>query len=162
MRATGRSYPEHLHIITGYSAQPINRQSSKITLRYSICILFFGLLACGCATTSSVKDAPLSEGVSKTYEANFDEVVKATRDAMTDAGLEIEEAYEADEEAFVIIGKTGASGFSWGEYARSVVVGRESGNTTVRVLTKKRLATNVTAEGDYSDEIFSSLDITFR
>lgn len=80
----------------------------------------------------------------------------------TDAGLEIEEAYEANEETFVIIGKTGASGFSWGEYARAVVAKNDSGSTTVRVMTKKKMATNVTAEGDYSKEIFSSLDITFR
>jgi hypothetical protein len=130
-------------------------------LRYSILILSTSLLF-GCATTSSVKNAPLSEGVSKTYEAGFNEVIEATRDAMTDAGLEIEEAYEADGQTFVIIGKTGASGFTWGEYARSVVVERGNASTTVRVLTKKKLATNVTAEGDYSDEIFSSLDITFR
>lgn len=132
-----------------------------MVLRYSILILSTSLLF-GCATTSSVKNAPLSEGVSKTYEAGFDEVIEATRDAMTDAGLEIEEAYEADDQTFVIIGKTGASGFTWGEYARSVVVEMGNGSTTVRVLTKKKLATNVTAEGDYSDEIFSSLDITFR
>lgn len=132
-----------------------------MVLRYSILLLSISLLF-GCATTSSVKNAPLSKGVSRTYEADFDEVVKATRDAMTDAGLEIEEAYEADKQTFVIIGKTGASGFSWGEYARSVVVERGNGNTMVRVLTKKKLATNVTAEGDYSDEIFSSLDITLR
>lgn len=131
-------------------------------MRNWLFIMILVLLACGCATTSSVKNAPLSKGVSKTYEAGFDKVVKATRNAMTDTGLEIEEAYEADDDTFVIIGKTGTSGFSWGEYARSVVVKRESGNTTVRVLTKKKLATNATAEGDYSDEIFSALDITFR
>ncbi len=130
--------------------------------KYWICILFFGFLACGCDTASSVKNAPLSEGVSKAYEANFGEVIKATRDGMTDSGLEIEEAYEADEETFVIIGKTGASAFSWGKYARSVVAERKSGNTTVRVLTKTKLSTNIIAEEDYSDEIFSSLNITFR
>lgn len=57
-------------------------------------LLFYILLAVfvssGCATSSSVKEAPLSEGVVKTYQAEFDEVVKATRNAMTDAGLEIE------------------------------------------------------------------------
>lgn len=137
-------------------------QNSVLVMKYSLCILFLGLLTCGCATTSSVKNAPLSEGVSKTYQADFDEVVRATRDAMTDAGLEVEEAYEADDRTFVVIGKTGASGFTWGEYARSVVIERGNGDTTVRVLTKKKLATNVTAESDYSDEIFSSLDITFR
>jgi len=125
-------------------------------------ILLAVFVSSGCATTSSVKEAPLSEGVAKTYQAEFDDVVKATRNAMTDAGLEIEEAYESGDDTFVIIGKTGASGFTWGEYARSVVVEKGNNDTTVRVLTKKKLATNVTAEGDYSGEIFSSLDITFR
>lgn len=116
----------------------------------------------GCTTTSSVKEAPLSEGVSKSYDANFDEVIEEAQDAMTNAGLEIEDAYESNENTFIIIGKTGASGFSWGEYARSAVIDEENSRVTVRVLTKKKLATNVTAEGDYSDEIFSSLDIAFR
>lgn len=125
-------------------------------------ILAFGILLSACATSNSVKKAPLSEGVAKTYEADYETVIEATRDAVTDAGLNIEETYEEDEDTFVILGKSRAGGLSWGEFARTVINNNEGNTTTVRVLTKKRVAVNVTAEGDFSKEIFSSLDISLR
>ena len=62
----------------------------------------------------------------------------------------------------MIVEKKGASAFSWGELERDVDERTSSEKVSVRVLTKRKLATNVTAKGDYSDTIFSNIELQLR
>ena len=59
----------------------------------------------------------------------------------------------------MIVAKKGTSAWSWGELVRVVVQKSASDRTTVRVLSRRRMATNVTAKGDYSDTIFSNIEL---
>lgn len=132
--------------------------TNKTGITFSLALFIF---MAGCTSTNTMRDAPLTEGTERNYEAAFDTVVEATRDAVADAGLGIEDAYAVDESTFVIIGRARSSAFSYGGYARAVVVRGEE-ETTVRVMTKRKLATNVTAKDDYSGPIFASLDVELR
>ena len=119
-------------------------------------------LLCGCATTGGMRSTPLDTGVSRQYAGDFEIVFRATRAAITNAGLAIESYDEIDETTALIVAKKGASAFSWGELVRVVVQSTAPDKVTVRVLTKRKLATNVTARGDYSETIFSNIDLQLR
>jgi len=59
----------------------------------------------------------------------------------------------------MIVAKKGMSAWSWGELVRVVVQELSNDRVAVRVLSKRRMATNVTAKGDYSEAIFSSIEM---
>ena len=127
-------------------------------LRRPISVIVVACLT-GCATTGSMKSAPLSEGIPQTYTADFDSTLKAAREAVVEAGLQIEEVNKIDETNWTILGKKPTSAWSWGELVRVSVEQSSETTTTVRVLTKRRLATNVTAKGDYSKAILSNIEL---
>ena len=116
----------------------------------------------GCATTGSMRNAPLAEGVPQTYTADFDSVLKAAREAVVEAGLHIEEVNKISETSWSILAKKPTSAWSWGELVRVLVEESSDTATTVRVLTKRRLATNVTAKGDYSKAILSNIELKLK
>jgi hypothetical protein len=115
-----------------------------------------------CATVGGIQNAPLTAGVSRTFEKDFDATVKAARESVVEAGLQIESVREVDENTFFIIGKKGTSAFSWGELVRVAVVREAESRTRVSVHTQRRVATNVTARGDYSEPILSNLALKLR
>jgi hypothetical protein len=110
-------------------------------------------------TIEKVKNAPLHAGESRSFGAPYKNLVKFSRDAMVDSGLELESVEKVDENTYMIIGKTRASGWSWGELVRVVIINEENETkNTVRVYTKKRVGTNVTAKGSYTNTIFSNIE----
>jgi hypothetical protein len=110
-------------------------------------------------TIEKVKNAPLHAGESRSFAASFKDLVKFSRDAMVDAGLELESVEKVDEDTYMLIGKTRASGWSWGELVRVVVLQEDNNQkNTVRVYTKKRVGMNVTAKGSYTNTIFSNIE----
>lgn len=128
--------------------------------RSALIVLLFSTVAC--ATTGGMKSAPLSEGVAKTFSGNFDQILKASREAVVEAGLAIDEASKVDEKTWMIIGKKGASGWSWGELVRVVVHQTAPSQTSVTVFTQKRVSVNVTAKGDYSTAILSNVELKLK
>ena len=104
-----------------------------------------------------LKSEPLDAGVARTFVAPYEKVLQAARDATFGAGLSIEGSEQIDSTTTVMIAKRGASGWTWGELVRVVVQQGDSGGVTVRVLGKRKLATNVTARDNYSDAIFESI-----
>lgn len=127
-------------------------------MKKAICgIVVLAVLSSACSSVSGIRDEPLTAGRVRTYEALAAAVEKAAREAMVESGLVIEESFRTDGGALVIIGKAETSAFSWGELVRVVVQGRTNEQVIVRVLTKRKLATNVTAKGDHSDPIFSGI-----
>lgn len=117
------------------------------------------LLSLGCASTSSLQNAPLHAGKARVFNASFDWTLKAAQEAAVSAGLEIESTSQTDDGGRMIIAKKASSVWSWGELVRLLVLRKGVNATEVRVYTKKRVAINVTAKGDYSDAVFSNMEI---
>ena len=115
-----------------------------------------------CATTGGMKSAPITEGVSRSFQGDYDRVLSAARESVVDAGLDIDEVSKVDDKTWMIIAKKGASAWSWGELVRVVVQETGPAETSVRVLTERRMATNVAAKGDYSKSIFSGMEFKLK
>ena len=48
-------------------------------------LLFFALLLTDCATTGSMRNAPISEGVTRTFTSEFKHVLNAARESVVEA-----------------------------------------------------------------------------
>ena len=110
--------------------------------------------ASGCATTDTMREAPLSEGKTQTFAAPFDTVLEATRESIPEAGFGIQEVNQVDAGTTAFIAEKSGGAFSYGERVRVLVQRQGDAETLVRVLTKKKMATNVFAKGDWSDTLF--------
>ena len=128
----------------------------------SLSIVLTLLLSIGCATTGTMRNASLDEGIPRIFTASFDRVLKAARESVTQSGLQVEEVNQIDNQTWIIIGKKDASAWSWGELVRVTVQKKSESETLVRVFTKRKLATNITAKGDYSQSILSNIDLNLR
>lgn len=113
----------------------------------------------GCASAGGIRSEPLDAGEAKVYAAPMTVVVPAVQQAVLAAGLDVDAVSQPDSATWMIVAKKGMSLFSWGELVRIVVQPTPDGATAVvRVFTKRRLATNITAKSDWSDTIFEELD----
>jgi len=115
-------------------------------------------IAAACASTAGLRSEPLDAGETKFYAAPLAVVGPAARQAVLSAGLNVDTVSTLDSLTWMIIAKKGMSLFSYGELVRVVVAQTPDGAVAVRVFTKRRLATNVTAKGDWSGPIFQQLD----
>ena len=115
-------------------------------------------IAAACASTAGLRSEPLDAGETKFYAAPLAVVGPAARQAVLSAGLNVDTVSTLDSLTWMIIAKKGMSLFSYGELVRVVVAQTPDGAVAVRVFTKRRLATNVTAKGDWSGAIFQQLD----
>jgi S1-C subfamily serine protease len=120
------------------------------------------LIFSGCATTSSMRSAPDEAGEVRGFDAPGPAVRQATLSALSAAGIGIEDIYDDADGSTIIIGKRGMSAFSSGELVRVRVEPVDADRTIVRVLTKKVVATQVAARGDYSGENFSHIYLTLN
>ena len=125
-------------------------------------LMVFLLLTFGCATTSTMRNVSLDNGIPKIFVASLDLVLKATQKSVTQSGLQVEEITQLDDETWIIIGNKDTSAWSWGELVRVTVQKKSETETLVRVFTKRKLATNITAKGDYSQVILSNIDLNLR
>lgn len=126
-------------------------------------ILSFCLMAlAACTSTSKIQQAPLHAGIARTFEAEYNSVLELARQALVESGTAIESATEVDTQNYIIIGKVGTTAWSWGEMVRVVVTKANDSETTVRVLTEKKVKVNLTAKGDYSNSILSNIELKIR
>jgi len=116
-------------------------------------------ITAACASTAGLRSAPLDAGETKFYAAPLAVVGPAARQAVLAAGLNVDTVSTPDSLTWMIIAKKGMSLFSYGELVRVVVAQTPDRAVAVRVYTKRRLATNVTAKGDWSGPIFQQLDL---
>lgn len=85
-------------------------------------------------------------------------VLPVLRQALNDERVTITLDSAVDEKTHILIGETPIRGFSWGEIIRVVALKRSDDKTTLRVLTERKLATNILANGDYSTNLFFNVD----
>lgn len=122
--------------------------------------VIFALLVGGCvATKSGMKEKPEGVGVSKTFNYGYKEVSKAARVAIVNSGLAIEESSQPSPGKLVLIAKKDGGRFSYGELVRVTVKKASEQQTLVEIYTKRRLSLNVVAKGDWSDTIFSNIEL---
>lgn len=69
---------------------------------------------------------------------------------------------QVDPKSWIIIAEEGMSLMSYGTFVRVSIEQTSDSETTVHVLTKKRLATNITAKGDYSSEILGYIPLELQ
>jgi len=73
------------------------------------------------------------------------------------------QASRVDGGGWSIVASKGMSAFSYGEFVRVMVAPASNPKSSiVHVLTRRRLATNVTAKGDYSEAIFAGIDLRLQ
>jgi len=112
----------------------------------------------GCASVGGMRSEPLTAGQAEQFDGTVEQVLAAVRAAVVESDLAVEEANQVDGGSWVIIAKKGTSFWSWGELVRVVVAPTEQeGKVWVRVTTKRKMSANVSAKGDYSQSIFSSV-----
>jgi hypothetical protein len=116
------------------------------------------IVTAACASTGGMIDERLDAGEAKVYAAPLTTVAPAARQAVLAAGLSVDTVSQLDSLTWMIIAKKGMSLFSYGELVRVVAQQTPEGAVVVRVFTKRRLATNLTARGDWSGRIFEQLD----
>lgn len=124
----------------------------------SVILAVVGISPAACvATTGGLKNEPLDAGTSGSFAAPLNRVVSATREAVVQAGFQIDDVSHPSDSTWVVIGKRGAGFYSYGELVRAVVQPTTGGRAVVRIITKRRLATDITAKGDYSHAVLSNI-----
>ena len=120
-------------------------------------ILLVALAVTACASTATMRTEPLDRGVVRYYRADANETVKTVVAVMTSLGFRVEVPEQLTPDAWVVLGEKEASLFSWGEVVRTVVQADAKNGVAVRVMTKRVLATNITAKGDWSRDILDGV-----
>jgi hypothetical protein len=130
----------------------------KIKTHLSFIALLAGLLGLtGCTTQHTVAKAE-GKGERVVYQASFDKVWAAMPEVIGDAGLEY---VSADKDKHVFLARRGITGWSWGENVAVFVEKIDDEKTSVEVVSRRKLETNITAP-DWEGPIFTELDRRFR
>jgi len=107
----------------------------------------------GCASTSTVANAPAESAIPVNIAKPCPAVQEVLEPALIELGFKIDSVQDVDECGQTIVARKGMSAFSWGELVRVTLRGNDSQSSVLEVVTKRRLATNITADGDWSSEI---------
>jgi hypothetical protein len=114
-------------------------------------------LAVACASVQGVRSEPLDAGDVHFYAAPFGDVVAATRASVLALEISVQDTATVDSTTWMVLGTRGMSLVSYGEVVRVIVHQTSDGPVAVRVVSKRRMATNVFAR-NWSDSIFEKLD----
>ena len=119
--------------------------------------IFVLIMLSGCATMAGMRTEPLDAGVAKEYTTDLRTAAAATRTAMIAAALELEDVEQPDDATWVFYAKRKMQNWTYGELVRVVVIETADNVVTVRILSKRRAAINVSAKDDWSQTIFTQL-----
>ena len=123
----------------------------------SLTALAGALLAAACASVQGVRSQALDAGDVRFYAAPFGDVVAATRATVLALDINVQDTVTVDSTTWMVLGTKGMSFTSYGEVVRVIVHQTAEGPIAVRVVSKRRLATNITAR-NWTDSIFERLD----
>lgn len=98
-------------------------------------------LFCGCATLKDAGDAR-GTGVKEKYEYPYNLVWEKAVDVVNESKLDL---VSKDEKEGRILAQKGMSAFSYGENVAVFVQQEDKSSTTVEIVSKRALATNITA-----------------
>jgi hypothetical protein len=134
----------------------------KRSVALGCALVGLALLSVACASTGGLRTEPLDAGVGREFSGDYAAVLRAAEQAVLGAGLTVDSYEEVNDSTAVIVGKKGMSAWSWGELVRVVVQKSAADRVAVRVFTRRKMATNVTAKGDYSETIFANIELALR
>src|SRR4026207_326163 len=128
-----------------------------IQVAAGLVVVLIVFLGAGCATVESMGHELPDEGVSFYVPATCSFV----RDALQPALLDLKFAIGTVDDSGVcdrdVVATMGISAFSWGELVRVTLREGDANDTILSVTTKRRLATNIIAKGDWSKEIHAAV-----
>ena len=101
-------------------------------------------------------------GVAKVYETDLRAAVRSTRNALLGSALEIDDVEELDDSTWMFLAKRKSGTWTHGELVRVIVEETGENEVTIRIISKRRSAMNITARSDWSDAVFAqlALDLT--
>ena len=120
---------------------------------FVIAIVLLSAFTSGCATMADARYAR-GEGLSRVFDAPYDTVWKAVPEALSSLGLPV--AADNKPEGY-ILAERGMTAFSWGEKVAVFVSKVSEKQTKVEVVSKRALATNITA-ADWGSEVLQRVD----
>jgi hypothetical protein len=127
----------------------------------TIVLTIMGLLSVGCASTDSIRQDSLSRGTSCEFATSSLLVASAARTSLMELDLEIVDDYLVDSNTTVLIAERGATAWSWGEVVRVAISSTAYNRTTVRIISRPRVLTNITAH-DFTDDVISHMSAKIR
>lgn len=140
----------------------VSRLNTTAIMIHRICALIMVVvpllfLCAGCGTVAGAQRAR-GTGTRRTYEAPPDKVWNAIPAALTQLGLSVASNNRADG---CILATGGVSGWSWGEKIAVFVYEISPSRTQVEVVSKRALATNVTAR-NWEDPVLNKIEDVLR
>jgi hypothetical protein len=111
------------------------------------------VLSSGCSTLSDVQKSE-GTGIRQQYNASFDNSWRASRDALIELKLDL--ASENKKEGYMLA-QNGLGAFSYGENVGIFVRKISEAVTSIEVVSKKVVATNIFAP-DWTKDIFAKID----
>lgn len=118
-----------------------------------------------CASMGGMRAAPVAQGASYGFRFPEAEVREAVCEALRSHGMHLLEVGSSAGDfptptvpAWSALAQKGAGLWSWGEYVRVTVLPTDSTGTTVfYILTRRALATNITATGNWSPRLINRI-----
>jgi hypothetical protein len=104
-----------------------------------------------------MRTAPIEQGIVRHFDAGLHDAVLASRAALGGSQLEIEEVRQINSRTWYIIAKRSSGEWTSGELIRVVCEEVAERDVAIRILTRRRVAIQFTAKGDWSDELFSQI-----
>ena len=125
-------------------------------------ILVGAVLLSGCATMAGMRTEPFDMGLAKVYETDLRAAVRSTRNALLGSALEIDDVEEIGASTWMFLAKRKSGKWTYGELVRVIVEETGENEVTIRIISKRRSAINITARSDWSDAVFAqlALDLT--
>lgn len=115
------------------------------------------LAVAGCATAGSVRSEPDDMGRAFEFTEACEVLVELVPPTLAELGFRLDSVEPAGPCGVTVVAVKPVSLASWGEVVRVIVAPDSAGGTLVRVHTRRALATNVTALGDWSARIHQAL-----
>lgn len=115
-------------------------------------------LLAGCASVGGMRAAPATEGASWAFSAPASKAREAACEALRSHGMYLLEVGAPEDSAWSVLAQK-TSLWSYGEFVRVTMLPTDStGLTPAYFLTKRVLATNITASGDWSRRLISRME----
>lgn len=130
----------------------------KVGRLWPIVLAMTAMLA-GCATSDTVRKAPIETGISHSFAGSYDHTAAATMKALSSLNINITSS-EVQPVGTVIFVSKPISAFSWGEVGRVIVKKSDAAPTTVVVNWEKRDQLQITGtdSAEFTNVLFSTID----
>lgn len=127
-------------------------------MRLLITISFAVITLVACATTETIQQSALAEGVVERFDAPFNKVAPATLDAVRQLDVNITSTQQVPNGIEIVVSKP-LSAFSWGEVGRIFIEKKDGAPTPVYVNWQKRVRTQLTgtSQSEFSGQLYADI-----